>query len=58
MKRYVLEKRVMYDEKTKIEKWERTKLYADDPTVLTNFLYSNYRIFDTKLNWVHKVKKL
>jgi hypothetical protein len=57
MKRYVLERRVMRDEKTNIEQWVRTKLYADDPIVLTNFLSSNFRIFDTKLNWVHRIKR-
>lgn len=57
MKRYVLEKQVMFDEVTKIEKWEKTKLESDDPVALINFLSSNYRIFDTELNWVHKISR-
>ncbi|SEN47759.1 hypothetical protein SAMN04487895_101653 [Paenibacillus sophorae] len=56
MKRFVLEHLIEYNEETNVERWERTCLSVDDPFQLSSFLVNNYRIYDTHLNWVYKIK--
>lgn len=56
MGRYVLEKLEWKNEVTGEEMWRPTVLSSDNPEALNNFLAANYRIFDKKLNWVHKTK--
>lgn len=49
-KRYVLQKLISYDEKTKLETWVLTSIKSDRLDVLMNFLSNGYRIFDTIAN--------
>ncbi|MNH75609.1 hypothetical protein D3C73_278530 [compost metagenome] len=49
-KRYVLEKLIKSDKKTRLEVWKKTGISSDDPEALRNFVTSVYRIFDTHTN--------